>query len=448
MVANIDMVENYPYISPVEDNIPIIASSPYLPGTDPTHEGLLEVADCGFNCVLTGPVPKDKLEGSSIEERIEAVKRFLSIANGTGLRVILSGAPLFWINKSDPNFDCAPVLKECHKYVEAFAPYKEVTGWFCVDEPKYDYFGYLTEFYDQIHKDDPSRMAIINLMSGGQKEHMNGLLPQTNPTEEEKDAAYMKYLKEFQRIFRPAVWSYDMYPIYNRKGNLEINPKFYYYLEIYSKLSKDTSRPFYAYVLSQAYGAGWAEFPMATVSYLRYEIFSALAYGAQGIVYWNYSPARRKPNEVLYRDALLNRKGKKTSSWYAAKQVNSEIKKYQDVFLGCELEEVYHTGKEFPGVQKMSSPIGPLKKVNSKGDGVMVSALKNGGKRYIVVVSQDPFHSQQLTLTFDGKYDIREVTAGGKKISGKSKKGEVAQSKEIKRKISSGGYLIFEYSEP
>ena len=74
-----------------------------------------------------------------------------------------------------------------------------------------------------------------------------------------------------------------------------------------------------------AFKASWIECPPAKEEYLRFEAFSALGYGAQGIVYWTLGQRKSSPHET-YTTALINLKGEKTAAWYVAKKVNLENK--------------------------------------------------------------------------------------------------------------------------
>ena len=119
---------------------------------------------------------------------------------------------------------------------------------------------------------------------------------------------------------------------------------------------------------------------IAKESYLRYEAFTALAYGAQGIVYWTYGQRIPTPQED-YQSALVNLNGKKTATWYAAKKVNAEIRKFNNIFYGCEMKMVRHTGdKIYAGTQALSGEIGPFKSLASGGAGVVVSYIENNGE--------------------------------------------------------------------
>ena len=154
--------------------------------------------------------------------------------------------------------------------------------------------------------------------------------------------------------------------------------QFYEDLEASSRIASLTHRPFWAYCMSMSHQLSYDEtsgegvlYPEATLGSLRFEAFSALAYGAQGIIYWTYCQIY---NDAIHYSALINQQGEKSESWYYAKQVNGEIKALTDVFLGCTLMRVRHTGND-ANINSVTCPLTsaepmwPLKARHRQGAG-------------------------------------------------------------------------------
>ena len=188
-----------------------------------------------------------------------------------------------------------------------------------------------------------------------------------------------------------------------------------------------------------AYTTKWYSRPVATEEYLRFEAFSALAYGAQGIIYWTYG--QRKSNEVeTYTSALVNMNGKITKSWYAAQKVNQEIKKYNDVFYECKVEQVRHTGSNlYKGTKRLSGTIGPFKMIRSKDAGVIVSLIINKGETYIVLVSRDVLKKQTITLELSANKKVKNISSNKQEI--------YDWRKDVTLTLDKGGYVIFKVVE-
>ncbi|MGN0238216.1 MAG: hypothetical protein ACI4AK_09080, partial [Lepagella sp.] len=253
--------------------------------------------------------------------------------------------------------------------------------------------------------------------------------------------SYSDYLEEFINKFNPSILSYDYYPVYyelDKLGNpkpIEVNTtSFYQALEIYLQKSKQHGIPFWAHCLCLKHDVDKKRFFIyPTVGMMRFEAFSALAYGAQGVVYWQYRvhgcesgkldtliPALPSPvskSRVVYsecessqindypQEAPIDINGNQTPIWDMVKTVNEEIIDFDYVFYNCDIIE--HSLCAAHGVWKVG--YGCLRQLVSNGDGVLVSHIKNeteningqkNVRNYIVIVSRDPFNSQEIDLYY------------------------------------------------
>ncbi len=76
---------------------------------------------------------------------------------------------------------------------------------------------------------------------------------------------------------------------------------------------------------------------------LRYQIYSGLAYGVKGYMYFTYLT---KPYEACgnCHDALILRDGTKNDSYNWAKEINGEVLKLGPTLLSLTSQALYHTG--------------------------------------------------------------------------------------------------------
>ena len=91
--------------------------------------------------------------------------------------------------------------------------------------------------------------------------------------------------------------------------------------------------------------------------------------------------------------------------------MNSEIKAYSPVFLGCNVLEVWHTGETIPSHTKRLEAM-PHKKVKSlavSGEGAVVSLLENGGKTYLAIQNRDCVNDALLDIDFGGRVQMFTV---------------------------------------
>lgn len=283
-------------------------------------------------------------------------------------------------------------------------PLSLIGGWFLKDEPKYIEVNEYSQYYKTLAEADSTRMPIINLVGGAIQKNVGTIVVKNNKTNEYDTITrpYEQFLDIIQDKFKPAVWSYDLYPIELRQdGSINIKYNgFYEDLILFSYISKNTKRPFWAYCQSMSLINGGTHLPPPTEEYLRFEAINALAFGAQGIVYWTYAP-REDTNTETYLSALIDANGNPNKYWQYARTVNQKIRRYESVFLNADLQSYYFYGKSYYGnttYLKYPSSSDPVQIESYSGIGLLVTYLKNNGKDYVIVVSQDPLNSQNVRV--------------------------------------------------
>lgn len=365
---------NQIFNNPTPGEITIMAVNPIPDDVTPTREAFKEVVDCGFNLATS-------------RGTVSYFKNIFSILGDLKLKYLISS----------PNFIDQATRKS---YISAFQNNAHLGGWLLKDEPAFSTFNSLSLQYKAFYKEDPNHLIYINLV-GAINNNFTG------------DCKTVKdYLNLFQNKFSPSLWSYDYYPFIIRKGKLEVlYDQFYNDLEDFSYMAKKTSRPFWAFCEGLAYETKSYSRPAATEPYLKFAAYNALAYGAQGIVYWTYS-LRKSSETSKYTSALVDLNGKKTKAWFDAQKVNQQIIKFNDVFYQCDVKEVKHTGNtKYKGTTKLKGSIGPLKSVISGPAGVLVSRIENNGGKYIVIVNHDPFNNQKITLKLNPGKSVVNLTS-------------------------------------
>ena len=392
--------------NPTPGYISIVASTPIPPSQKYERKSYEDVIDCGFNLIFQ-------------ETSVNGSKQIMSIIDGLDLKVM-------WSNPGIRGANSVETAKE-------FPNGSQVAGWQFDDEPRFSELDKLQICYDELRHIMPDKLLYINLIGVNYKQFCGD------------SPDYVSYLDTIERRFSPQIWSYDIYPFYVKAGKVMASlDLFYSDLEIFSGISRRTKSPFWAYCQSMSFKNKDVERPAATIPYLRFEAFSALAYGAQGIVYWTYGQ-RKDTYSEQYLSALVNLDGSKTPAWYAARQVNNEIKALNSVFYQSQLVDCKHTGdKVYNGTKKLTGAFGPLKNIRTGEKGVMASHLRTGDKDYLIVVSHDPFNKQTVRLNFKDNVNVEELsvvsTDGNYKLMNNKRSGLV------KKELSAGGYLVFQWN--
>lgn len=310
--------------------------------------------------------------------------------------------------------------------------------------------------YYYMMKPDPDYLVYINLVAAGDR--LDGA-PGAN-----EDERFENYLRKFQEYFKPSLFSYDIYPISevsnliyqgvpdmlrnDPEGKIIFNYEDWFYkrLETVSNMSKAVNRPFYAFCL----GISLMHFNssdksirgIALEQYLRFEAFSALAYGAKGIIYWRYATPPNSDTES-YFSALLNRNNDKTATWHYAQKVNAEIQKYSDIFLNGTVQYVGRTNNYNFMVSLLKNISITANTINATSerdtDGrFLISNITVGNQTYLLVVNSSPFDYLSIII-FTKEVSVLELTP----ITSTGEGNLYLASGYNTRILPPGGYRIF-----
>lgn len=414
------------YIPPVPGKITIVASTLVPPGWDYTSADFERAKDCGFNTTF-------------IEAGVNKMAQIVKEAANSGMHIILSNGVT---SNGDPNSKDYQVrldnlIKEC-------SGYKSVAGYYFSDEPSWESLPALKKRYDFfqqiLNKYNSRQFIFLNLVGVEKNKNYNPGMD------------YSTYVDHIAEMFRPPFLSFDVYPIVRFPRALRYTVKYEDYYRDFAALAAMREKygiPFWSYCMTMEHSntQGYYQ-PRPTEGYLRFEAFTALAYGAQGILYWTYT--QRPSNDLeTYLSAPIDLNGNKTKTWDRVRNVNMDIHAFNDVFFNAVPLKCVHTGKIAAKVKpagytsaEASKEKLPNVKITSQKDGVLISHLKNGEKRYIVMVNQSPFKSQKIKFYLERDFKYQEYTAS----NGNLKITDLPSGKQS-RKLQAGDILVLEYSK-
>lgn len=353
------------YTNPTGDEFPIMAWFSLL-GDQVAPDRYREMAEAGFNLSFS--------HFSSAEQVAEA----LDACRGSGVKILIT---------------CAEMASDPEETVRRFRRERDNAGYFLRDEPICDAFPELAEWARRIRSADDSRMLYLNLLPN-----------YVHPRDLHADS-YADYVRRFIEEVGLGLVSFDNYPV-TFDG---VRPQFYANLEDISSESRRAGVPFWAFALATAHDP----YPAATRASLRLQIFSNLAYGAQGIQYFTYtSPGTETWN---FHNAPIDHSDRRTEVYDLVRELNREVQALGDVFLGARTLWVRHTGSTIP---EGTSPLGELppqiRRVESDGEGVAVSLLQNGRMRYLMVVNRSLDRTQRVTV--EAAEGVMRIMSDGRRI--------------------------------
>lgn len=333
-----------------------------IPDTETNLVRFMELKEMGINVNLSNYPSAD------------AMQKALDLAQQVGIKMITSCPEL----KSDPG-----------KTVKRFINHPALAGYFLRDEPVRKDFAELGEWAKKIAAADSKHFCFVNLISS-----IN-----TTKTEALGTASYAEYINTFAKEVPVQLLSFDFYPIL-KEG---IHESWYDGLEVFSAEAKKLDRPFWAFALSSSYNE---LHPIPTLPALRLQLYSNLAYGAQGLEYWAYWMTQG------LRCAPIGLDGRRTVVYDRMKTVNNEIQNLAGVFVGAKVLSVRHTGVVIPkGTSQLSSLPSAIKVFETEGNGALVSILENGANTFFMVVNRDL--KNNLPITILGDESLKRVLKDG-----------------------------------
>lgn len=310
--------------------------------------------------------------------RADDVRRALDAAQKAGIKLIITCNEL----KSDPE-----------ETVRRFMKHPALAGYFLRDEPLSSDFPELGTWARRIQAVDNSHFCYLNLFPTGDQKHFDALGV--------KD--YRDYVSRFDKEVPLPFLSFDHYPI-TSEG---LKPEWYENLEQFSDEARKAGKNFWAFALATSHG----NYPVPTPAMLRLQMYSNLAYGAQGLQYFTYWTPEGDPHWD-FQFGPIGLDGKRTVVYDRVKAMNRELNDLSGVFVGAKVVSVHHTGMKIPrGTKRLTVLSAPVRVLETEGNGAVVSQLENGGRTFLVIVNRD--YEKAMKLTFFADDSVRRILKDG-----------------------------------
>lgn len=208
---------------------------------------------------------------------------------------------------------------------------------------------------------------------------------------------YRQYLEYFIATVKPAILSYDYYPLLKSTDDKQ----FFLNLELMRRYSLSAHVPFINIIQASKFLPEWR---MPNASELRQMVYSTLAYGGRGIFYFIYWGTQAQ--QGLYRD------GKPEAVVPAVAGLNAEIAALSAPLMKLDSIAVYHTAPLPWGTNGIAagSPVA----VESTGEYVVGVFGAGGRTRAFMIVNRDYRKAAEAVLRVNCK-KLREFDrASGK----------------------------------
>ncbi len=268
------------------------------------------------------------------------------LADKYGMKISVQDDRIYTIRKGDEGWE-----KILEKYVNDYKDIPNLNDYFLQDEPVEEFFPGLARIKEAMKKLDPKHKALVNMLA----------VPPLNGAEK-----YEKFIREFVEVFKPEILSFDHYNLMFRavdritdKPEADISeesrvangwvekvfervdrPSYYDNLEIIREIAAEENIPWKAILQVVEH---W-DFRHVNESEMRWEVFAALAYGADEIDYFTYATPPGRAEGWDYHHAMIHLDGTKDSRYYMVQRINKDLALLGAQVMDAESEAVFHIG--------------------------------------------------------------------------------------------------------
>lgn len=253
-----------------------------------------ELAECNFTLALNGSP---------------------ELAHKHGLRWIVGDGRIAGLHDESPERSAA-----IDAAVDEYASRPGFLGFYLKDEPNSANFAQLAYVNQRILSRAPHALPYVNLF------------PTYASAEQLGNPSYEEHVEQYVTTVKPRVISYDHYALVGDG----LRPDYYGNLEIIRRASLKHGIPFWYILQATPHGS----YRDPTEGELRWQVYTSLAYGCQGILYFTYfTPGDSHWN---FHHGIIRRDGTRDRKYEIVKRINAELQRLGPTLLGLTSTKVYH----------------------------------------------------------------------------------------------------------
>lgn len=289
-----------------------------------------------------------------------------------GLKAIIHDRRIWPRRIHEPSYDWKKAVKET---VMAFKDHPALYAYYLDDEPSQKHFEGIKAFQDEFEKYDQAHLLYTNLFP------IRATTEQTGYEGKSANERYSRYLEGFLTRVGPKVLSFDNYSLLKSS----VRPDFFDNLALVREKSIRYGIPAWYILQSSQFNDSYRE---PTKGEMRWQVFSALAYGVKGILYFYYWPPEGKPGGA----GLIDRWGRKTLMYEIVKDINFTLKRMGPTLMKLKSVGIFHV--YLPNDPPSQLPIQLLEYSN-----LLVGHCKDfSGRDFAIIVNQDTHQTQAVGL--------------------------------------------------
>lgn len=262
-------------------------------------------------------------------------------------------------------------------------------GYLITDEPSAADFPKLAERARAIRNSRPGRLPYVNLFP-------NYASPSQLGT-----ATYEEHVARFMQTVAPEVLSMDHYPL--MRPDADGREAYCANLEVFRRHALAAGIPFWNYFYSMPFN----DRIDPTEAQIRWQIFTSLAHGAKGVLYfcyWTPGKGNAGTGEFPKGGAIITAEGRKTRHYDEARRINAEILNLGPTLMRLTSTAVHHVDTAHPPASPLNlGPVRNLVRVRSDPHPSFIIGTfqHNDGRRAALLVNHSYAHTAWPTVTFD-----------------------------------------------
>ena len=279
-----------------------------------TVESYRRIKDCGFTLAFVGFGTCTK----------DDYRKTLDICQGIGLRAVLYMHEDIWRAYAQ-GIDWRAIPAE---RAAEFGQHPALAGWGLLDEPRAEHFPELVAWNRTLGERTPGKLRFTNL------------LPLGCPPEQTGAKTYEDYVETFLSTVKPDVLCFDHYVLV-KEGVLQegtLVPNYFENLEIIRAAALRHGVPAWNGILAWSHSV----YASPTPAQMRWQVWTSLAYGMQGIMYFTYWP---DPEQKPGMPAIVDSGGQPSAIYPEVKKLNHEMQTLGKTLLTLTSTGVYHAGE-------------------------------------------------------------------------------------------------------
>ncbi len=373
-------VKIYAYSGPVPKNWNQFRESDFRNKNYKTKKQYTYLKECNFDGII------------SLMDRTEAhAEEGLKLADRVGIEYYVRDL-INWLPCYHPDFF---VMRQ--EFYARCAAHPSFAGIFICDEPEVKEYPALAKFKESFD-------AFFGKKENG---YFVNLLPTYANEVVQLGAPYHEYIERYITTVKNDHVCFDNYPFQKKVISEErkeyedhTREDYYYNFQIVADACDRHGVDLWAFVQSQNHTRRKTDLDFAALSF---QIYSCLAYGAKGLVYycyWTWPGECISDKDKTFPPALISAQGKRLEKYYYSQRLNGEAHVVGELLTNAKHIDSYQVQGEhlyFEGTRIKKMPCG------SASDALLVGEFekKTGERAYVFVNATDPYERIENKIKID-----------------------------------------------